>query len=361
MVYGGPITKTLLVCTNENIDIPPDPNLAVIPCDQSNISQISIDAEEIIDLNETIVSNPPSVGVFEIHNEKQIEEIRAIVRSEVVRANPRFTESLTATILIKIDNPDSILKLIKSTEENFFLDSDSSDDCGSATDMHVISQFLTINVFKGGKDFYRSLSPGNISDKLEWILIEVKIDSKKIHIFNCYKPPNIATGTAEWAALFTVLDSLPNLIIGGDLNSYHHLWGSDFSNKDGTDLATAIKNSNLYIMNTGVSTRIHTTQFQKGVRDVTLVSSDIFAMTAWRVGDDARGTDHFPIVILLQNLPFYRAKTRPRIRTNRVDWVRFGENFTDNKCIMMFCLIMNIFRTFHDSIWSNYAENTVLF
>lgn len=72
---------------------------------KANTSQISINAEEIGDLNDTIVSTPP-VGTFGIHNDRQIQEIREIARSEVAKAIFRFTEALSATIQLKIDNPD---------------------------------------------------------------------------------------------------------------------------------------------------------------------------------------------------------------------------------------------------------------
>lgn len=175
---------------------------------------------------------------------------------------------------------------------------------------------------------YRSLNPGNINNKLEWLLIEVKVESKIIHLFNCYKPPDTSLSLAEWSTLLTVLEAFPNLIMGGDVNAHHHLWGSDLSNNDGNNLAQAINNSDLCILNSGSSTRLHTAQFRTSVPDVSLTTPNMLAMTEWSVEDDARGSDHFPIVISIRNMPFLRSKVKPRISTNKVKWDRFAESVT---------------------------------
>lgn len=176
---------------------------------------------------------------------------------------------------------------------------------------------------------YRSLSPRDINAKLEWILLEMKVDSKTIHIFNCYKPPDTSLSEAEWSALLTILDALPNLIIVGDLNAHHFLWGSDLSNPDGNHLADAINNSNLCVLNSGACTRIHTNQFLKSVPDVSLVSADIFASMRWSVEDDARGSDHFPIAVLIHGLSFSRCRTKPKIGVKKVKWDKFNENIIE--------------------------------
>lgn len=136
-VYAGPrqpapARKTLSVFVTGVVDIPPDPKMSPSSLSKANTSQISINAGENNELNDTIVSTPP-VGAFEIHNERQIQEIREIARNEVSKAISRFVESLSATIQLKISNPDPIVKLIKSTEEDFILDSESSDNYGSCS------------------------------------------------------------------------------------------------------------------------------------------------------------------------------------------------------------------------------------
>ena len=126
---------------------------------------------------------------------------------------------------------------------------------------------------------------------------KVLINNKWYFFLSIYRPPTISISSTEWINIFS---SHSNLIIGGDFNAHHGLWGSDFSNKEGAKLANAIDSTNLIVLNNGLSTRLVSPNVRKSCVDVTLASPNLSPLLDWNLSQDTLGSDHFPIIMQLQ-------------------------------------------------------------
>lgn len=66
--------------------------------------------------------------------------------------------------------------------------------------------------------------------------------------------------------------------------------------------------------------------------DISLASPSVAINSLWRVLEDPRGSDHYPIFISLGGLPLYKCSTRPKIRVNKVKWSVFSTEL-DQRCL----------------------------
>jgi len=96
------------------------------------------------------------------------------------------------------------------------------------------------------------------------------------------------------------LSSLPRpMILCGDLNAHHILWGSQRQNGRGVTIATSLGSQDLVALNDGTSTfvRWYGGRLQESVLDLVLCSSILASQLRVAVSDDLRGSDHLPILV----------------------------------------------------------------
>ena len=96
------------------------------------------------------------------------------------------------------------------------------------------------------------------------------------------------------------LSSLPRpLILCGDLNAHHSLWGSQRQNGRGAVIAASLGSQDLVALNDGTSTfvRWYGGRLQESVLDLALCSSELASQLRVAVSDDLRGSDHMPILV----------------------------------------------------------------
>lgn len=140
-----------------------------------------------------------------------------------------------------------------------------------------------------------SFSNFNISKLIEVCGIEISINKEQITIISLYKSPKKVISLDDWECFLSKLTG--NTIIGGDFNAHHSLWGSGKTDTDGKVLAGALNNVNLIVINDGSATRLTPPGITKSVVDITLVSPSLASVTEWKILDDCMGSDHFPIII----------------------------------------------------------------
>ncbi|XP_064485972.1 uncharacterized protein LOC135398500 [Ornithodoros turicata] len=112
-----------------------------------------------------------------------------------------------------------------------------------------------------------------------------------------------------------VQSSLPGpLLLCGDLNAHHPLWGSCDADRRGRRLVQSLEDCSLLVANTGEIT-FYRPPVSSAI-DVTLHTLDVPAH--WEVGMDSWGSDHFPIDVTLA----YKHRA-PKRRTTIVVWDSF--------------------------------------
>lgn len=102
--------------------------------------------------------------------------------------------------------------------------------------------------------------------------------------------------------LISVLESLPKpLMVLGDLNCHHPVWGSDVTDSVGAFLLDSLDNLNLCLLNSGSPTRKRRPDEAVSAVDLSLCSPELASLSSWEVLSSSYGSDHFPILIQILN------------------------------------------------------------
>lgn len=170
----------------------------------------------------------------------------------------------------------------------------------------------------------------NVPRNFQFLIIEIGT----LSIINVYNPPN---QTLNLGVLETILSSMStnNILLLGDFNGHHPLWGSDVTNNNGVIFSEFVSNTDLICLNNGDSTRLVGPSQTKSALDVSFISSAFNGQTDWCVLHDYVGmSDHFPILLSLnqtsalnvQNYNYFEG----RYNTGKADWNRFETYLINN-------------------------------
>ncbi|KAG7174159.1 RNA-directed DNA polymerase from transposon BS-like 1, partial [Homarus americanus] len=131
-----------------------------------------------------------------------------------------------------------------------------------------------------------------------------------------YLPPSTPIAREDLVSLIRQLP-FPSLILG-DFNGRHTLWGDTIVNPRGDLIASIIEEMDLGIFNTGDNTHYHVQTNTTTVIDLSLCSADSLMDFEWRVTDNLKGSDHYPI--LLSSSEVFPTPRVPCWRLDKVDW-----------------------------------------
>lgn len=160
----------------------------------------------------------------------------------------------------------------------------------------------------------------NFNSKIE--VCAAYIDDLKISLASIYKAPNIKATKTDWNNLFSQLQG--DVIICGDFNCHHSLWGSTIDNSQGNRLVEAIEETNLIILNDGRPTKIVRPNERPSAIDLTFVSPSLLSLSEWNPLNDTLGSDHLPIHITISGeyTPTNKTPSRKWIESS-ADWTLF--------------------------------------
>ncbi|CAC5409664.1 unnamed protein product [Mytilus coruscus] len=135
-------------------------------------------------------------------------------------------------------------------------------------------------------------------------------------------------------------DQTPNnIVLLGDFNSRSSM-GSSTTDSNGNIIEKVIDQNNMIILNDGTGT-FQTVTGNRTQIDLTLVSASLANDSQWSVLDDQLGSDHFPVLTVLNaKLVKNKVCTPQRWIYDKADWHRFTT----------LCNEINIDNTKHDDI-----------
>lgn len=140
-------------------------------------------------------------------------------------------------------------------------------------------------------------------------------------VCSIYLPPSVVVQKEDLARL---VHDLPSpLILLGDFNGRHPLWGDCTVNPRGVLVASLIEEEELGVFNSEDMTYFHSPTGTFTAIDISLCSSDALLDFNWRVMSDLHGSDHFPIV--LETAESEPQSRLPRWKLDRADWHQFKE------------------------------------
>ena len=130
---------------------------------------------------------------------------------------------------------------------------------------------------------------------LQAVAARVLFDHRDFTICSIYLPPGNALPRLELSRLVAELPS-PMLILG-DFNGHHTLWGCRDIDVRGRILERFILEERLVVLNTGTHTHVTMPSGVTSALDLSLSSPQLMPLFTWRVSDDPMGSDHFPVFL----------------------------------------------------------------
>jgi hypothetical protein len=151
--------------------------------------------------------------------------------------------------------------------------------------------------------------------------ISVQTQAGTLTVINVYMSPSVVLSNEHYDA-FRGLLVHRNTVLVGDLNAYHPIWGSKQVNPRGETLFSVITDTEYVVLNSGQPTRMHFTGSVSHL-DVSLASKEIAGKCTWNVCDNAMGSDHYPIVVRINERPVREQHYNPRWKLDKADWLLF--------------------------------------
>ena len=155
--------------------------------------------------------------------------------------------------------------------------------------------------------------------KYESLLVTIPArKGTSINIFNLYIPPSVDIHSLSSSLHKSFCHS--NSIILGDLNAYSVVFGAAYSDKKGRLVESLIDQFGLVALNTGEGTHL-TPSGRTTPIDLTICSPTFLAKNmSWSVLDQNMGSDHFPILIKLNEWITYEQSERKVWSLRKAKW-----------------------------------------
>jgi len=145
------------------------------------------------------------------------------------------------------------------------------------------------------------------------------IKTTAVSIFNIYNPPrnNFAMAT------FDFLSDLKNVVLCGDFNSHHGMWGSQLSNTNGRNLVGLVEKHD-YVLSETQLFRPICYHGSWNLLHLTLVSNSLASHCSSTVTNDLLGNDHTVILTEIRGCS-PRNSVRPTWNFTKANWPLFNE------------------------------------
>ena len=161
-----------------------------------------------------------------------------------------------------------------------------------------------------------------VRSPLQVVAARLSLSHREISICSIYLPPGVALPRAELRQL--MLELPPPVLLLGDFNSHHSVWGCDTTCSRGRLLASFLDDESLCVLNTGSPTHFTMPSGHTSVLDLSITSPQLMPLFTWRADADAMGSDHFPVWLKYSGQVSLGCRP-PRWNLRKADWSEFEE------------------------------------
>lgn len=171
-----------------------------------------------------------------------------------------------------------------------------------------------------------------VSDSIQAIHLKIFLGTKTINLVNVYNPP---THILDKLFLDGII-GLPNLVLLGDFNAKHNMWGYQTVERNpfGTMLASVLEPTMLVILNVSVPT-VYTYQGYHGVLDLSIVSPAFTIKCEYQVLRDPMSSDNFPILLQFDQILPKFCFVDKAWRIKKANWPKFQDALDRNTTLNM--------------------------
>lgn len=166
-------------------------------------------------------------------------------------------------------------------------------------------------------------------------IVQVATKGRKLFLVSVYiKPREDEHGTLNKLDIFLQEHRMSQVIIGGDFNGWHTLWGSSKSNKRGLEVNRLVMSNNLIIGNTGNIPTFETVTHgisRTSIIDLTLYSYNLCnKISDWKVNMNACPSSEHNAIDFILNLSGKEIRKKKKqstymYNTKDTDWTVFNE------------------------------------
>ena len=161
---------------------------------------------------------------------------------------------------------------------------------------------------------------------LQAVAARVLFNQRTITICSLYLPPGVSLPRRE---LDQLVAELPEpLLILGDFNAHHPLWGCGDADVRGRVLEHFILDEHLGILNTGTHTHFTISTGRTTALDLSLASPQLLPLFTWKVADDPMESDHFPVWLEF-HCSVALGMRPPRWNVEKAEWDEFSSHLEE--------------------------------
>ena len=164
--------------------------------------------------------------------------------------------------------------------------------------------------------------PVPVITDLEAVAASVTINNITLTVCSIYISPSMHFNHRQ---LLDIIKQLPQpIILLGDFNSHHILWGGHSVDARGREIEQLLSATDLCLWNNKEATYmyVHPASGSRTSIDLTMCSPALFQDFTWKIGESTLGSDHYPIFIDI--LTPLGPDNIPRWQFHKADWDRFN-------------------------------------
>ena len=130
--------------------------------------------------------------------------------------------------------------------------------------------------------------------------------------------------------LKSIISALPSpVLVLGDFNTHHTMWGCYYCDRFSPSLVDMIDDVDLCILNDGSPTRrVNPNQNPRTAVDLSLSSPSLASQLSWSVLPSTHGSDHFPILLSLNNThsPTFNPYSTLKYNLKKANWAEYADS-----------------------------------
>jgi exonuclease III len=166
-------------------------------------------------------------------------------------------------------------------------------------------------------------SPVTLDTNLQAVAVVLTLNNKPYTICSIYIPPSSVLKSSDLEHLYKQLPS--PCILMGDFNSHNPLWGCDSLNPKGQIIERFLHKYDLVLFNNKYPTRYDDYHHTHSTIDLTICHPSVYLDFTCNVFKDRRGSDHYPVQLILNDVDPGETQQIPRWNFKRANWSQFED------------------------------------